>query len=290
MTSPIPHAATPSGEIVQPTRTRPFLRWAGGKRWLTPTLEKMLHGRTIAKYYEPFLGGGSIFFGLDHFETSSLSDLNSELIETYREVRDNPDEVFYALQRFPNTAAAYYRARSSSPERAIDRAARFIYLNHTSFNGIYRVNLKGEYNVPFGHRSSPNIPDMQWLRAVSRKLTNAQLAVRDFEEAVSTASRGDFVFMDPPYTIAHNRNGFVKYNQQLFSYADQKRLASTVADLHKRGVAYAVTNAAHDSIRDLYAGIGDVIETRRRNSIGGKSAARGRGHELMFTNLGGTIE
>jgi DNA adenine methylase len=135
---------------------RPLLRWAGGKRWLVPMVSELIANTEIQNYHEPFAGGAAVFFGLKINSKSYLSDLNVDLIDTYKAVRDEPDEVWRFLRKFRNTEDHYYGARSSEPRLSASHAARFIFLNHASFNGIYRVNLAGQYNVPFGYRGSYN--------------------------------------------------------------------------------------------------------------------------------------
>ena len=194
----------------------PFLRWAGGKRWLVPYLLDIVDSLEYVNYHEPFLGGGSVFFGLQPKGGAYLIPPEIDLIETYRQVAENPLEVLHALKKHRNTSSYYYRLRSKDESDFVARAARFIYLNQTSFNGIYRVNLKGEYNVPFGNRKAPNLPGESQIVAISKQLNRANLSVRDFKDALKNVRTKDLVFIDPPYTIAHNNNGFVKYNQKIF--------------------------------------------------------------------------
>ncbi|WP_285115956.1 Dam family site-specific DNA-(adenine-N6)-methyltransferase [Leifsonia sp. fls2-241-R2A-40a] len=272
------------GPAVEGSKLDPFLRWAGGKRWLVPQVLELLQSVEIKRYHEPFLGGGSIFFGL-RCESAQLSDLNSDLIEVYSEVRDRPRAIAEMLQRFSNTAAEYYALRAVVPEDATERAARFIFLNHTSYNGIFRVNLKGQYNVPYGRRKSANVPGVERLVAASDRLKNVNLTASDFETAMSKVEAGDVVFLDPPYTVAHNNNGFVKYNQHLFSYDDQKRLARVVSEVAGRGALFILTNAAHGSIDELFGPLGRKVTVSRRNAVGGAKAKRGRTEEYLFTNI-----
>ena len=267
------------------SRIPPFLRWAGGKRWLVPQILDLIGDEPISRYHEPFLGGASVFFSLDVSDKVFLSDLNTDLIEVYRQVRDKPVEVAALLSEYENTSAAYYAARSDRPADAVQRAARFIFLNHTSFNGIFRVNLKGEYNVPFGNRASTNAPDEAWLIRASQRLQGAELTGADFERALGEVREGDLVFLDPPYTVAHNNNGFVKYNQHLFSFADQERLAAAIGTISGLGAKFILTNAAHVSIDRLFSPIGRKLTVSRRNAIGGKQAARGSAEEYVFTNI-----
>ena len=263
----------------------PFLRWAGGKRWLVPKILDLLGAEPLVRYHEPFLGGGAVFFALATRGESFLSDLNTDLIEVYCQVRDDPFGVAERLAQYENTKDAYYAARRDAPTDALQRAARFVFLNHTSYNGIFRVNLRGEYNVPYGNRKYLKIPDEQSLMAVSQRLKGVKITACDFEQALSEVRYGDLVFLDPPYTVAHNNNGFVKYNQHLFSFEDQRRLAESVRGIAERGGRFILTNAAHHSIDSLFSPLGQRIEVSRRNSVGGRSAARGRAAEYVFTNL-----
>jgi DNA adenine methylase len=261
------------------------LRWAGGKRWLLPTIRMLVASRQFSAYHEPFLGGASVFLGLRQFGKAYLRDSNAELIATYRTIRDHYSEIAARVLLYRNDPETYYAVRASVPEDKVERAARFLYLNHTSFNGIYRVNLDGVYNVPFGNRPSPQIPTAEHLRDVARRLNQARLEAGDFAKCLKHVSKGDLVFLDPPYTVAHNNNGFIKYNQRLFSFDDQKRLSGLIGEIKERGAYYILANAAHESIANLFDNGDILIETSRRNSIGGINAARGSATEYLFTNL-----
>jgi DNA adenine methylase len=245
----------------------------------------MTSGLDIGNYHEPFAGGAAVFFGIDFGTHSFLSDLNADLIETYEAVKDSPEAVWQRLRRYRNTEEDYYAARASRPRTPANRAARFIFLNHTSFNGLYRVNLRGEYNVPFGYKRSDNRPNLDHLKAASQRLRSATLTVGDFGSALENIGEGDLVFLDPPYTVAHNSNGFVKYNDRLFLFTDQQRLSALIDQLRERGAYYVMTNAAHASIAELFEKGDQRVVTSRKNNVGGKSAARGRATEYMFTNL-----
>jgi len=233
------------------TRVASPFRWAGGKRWLIPTIRELLGDTVTGAYHEPFLGAASVFFGLSQFSKAFLSDTNAELIATFRAIRDHPDEVAEQASEYANDKDTYYAVRASAPKDKVGRAARFLYLNHTSFNGIYRVNLAGVYNVPFGHGRTARIPTADHLREVSARLRNATLQVDDFEGCLAKVKAGHLVFLDPPYTVAHNQNGFVKYNQRLFSFEDQRRLSKVVDQIKKRRAYYVLANAAHQSIGGL---------------------------------------
>ncbi len=269
----------PASQVVSP------LRWAGGKRWLLPTIKMLAGTRQFSAYHEPFLGGASVFLGLRQFGKAYLRDSNAELIATYRAIRDHYAEIAARVLLYGNDQETYYAVRASIPEDKVERAARFLYLNHTSFNGIYRVNLDGVYNVPFGNRPSPQIPTAGHLRDVAKRLNQARLEIGDFAKCLKHVNKDDLVFLDPPYTVAHNHNGFIKYNQRLFSFDDQKRLSRLINEIKERGAYYILANAAHESIANLFDNGDMLIETSRRNSIGGINAARGSATEYLFTNL-----
>lgn len=266
-------------------RIKPFLRWAGGKTWFIDHLEALLDGQHFANYYEPFLGGGSIFFSLSVTDTAAtLSDANTELIDTYISIRDNVEEVIQYFATYENTSDFYYKLREKEPTDPFERAARFIYLNHTSYNGLYRVNRKGKYNVPFGKRKSDTI-DIEEIRKASRALVGANLLSGDFENRGDVIHEGTLVFLDPPYTVSHNDNGFVQYNQSIFSIEDQARLARYIQFIMDRGAYFILMNAAHNAIREIFADCGRSMLVERQSLIGGKNAKRGLTSELVFTNI-----
>ena len=266
-------------------RIKPFLRWAGGKTWFIDHLEALLDGQHFANYYEPFLGGGSIFFSLSVTDAAAtLSDANTELIDTYISIRDNVEEVIQYFATYENTSDFYYKLREKEPTDPFERAARFIYLNHTSYNGLYRVNRKGKYNVPFGKRKSDTI-DIEEIRKASRALVGANLLSGDFENRGDVIHEGTLVFLDPPYTVSHNDNGFVQYNQSIFSIEDQARLARYIQFIMDRGAYFILMNAAHNAIREIFADCGRSMLVERQSLIGGKNANRGLTSELVFTNI-----
>ena len=262
----------------------PFLRWAGGKSWFTRRYKALLENLKFNSYHEPFLGGGSIFFSLCTQKTAYLSDINEELIETYLAIKDTPHLVISELAKVKNDKESYYEVRSAKYTTPVKRAARFIYLNQTSFNGIYRVNLEGQYNVPYGNRTK-NFLDEAILLQASNALQNTTLECCDFETTLNNMHEGDFVFLDPPYTVSHNDNGFIKYNQKIFSLEDQYRLANFITKLCHRGCNYILTNAAHPEIGEIFSAQGDPAEVYRASLIGGKRAYRGLASEYIFTNL-----
>lgn len=264
----------------------PFVRWAGGKTWLIPHLPKILGDIQIEHYHEPFLGGGAIFFATEHKKKSYLSDANPQLINAYIQVRDNPEGVIQLFQHMPNTKDSYYQIREAITEdNTIENAARFIFLYQTSFNGLYRVNREGRYNVPYGFRETW-VYHMERIRSASAKLQNTRIVVGDFEVNKYRIKSNDLVFLDPPYTVSHNNNGFIQYNQNLFSLEDQYRLKRFIEYIKRRGAYYILTNAAHETIREIFLTQGDrIVELQRNSLIGGRNAARAAISEYIFTNI-----
>lgn len=233
---------------------------------------------------EPFVGGGSVFFHLTP-DNAFLSDVNPLLTNTYNVIKEDVEAVINILETYRNEADFYYRIRQERPLNDIHEAARFIYLNQTSFNGIYRENLKGEYNVPFGYRSKEFLNPQQ-LRDASAALQSATIVQRDFTESLENINQNDLVFIDPPYTVTHNNNGFIKYNANLFDLSAQHRLAEFMDEIRNRGALYILTNAAHADIRLIFERDRDRLERISRASlIGGRNAKRGNYDEFIFTNI-----
>lgn len=260
---------------------KPFIKWAGGKRWLLEDASFALPGFT-GRYIEPFLGGGAIFFHVAP-AASILSDVNSRLIATYRAIRDEWELVQRSLQDFQvqHSKDFYYAERKREHEASHLRAAQFLYLNRTCFNGLYRENQRGEFNVPVGTKTQVILPDDDFQRA-SGLLGAADLRVSDFEAVVAEADDGDLVFVDPPYTTAHNCNGFLKYNQTIFTWEDQKRLKDAVSAAKRRGARVVLTNADHKSIRELYEALGTPRVVSRRSVISGSASSRRVTTEALF--------
>lgn len=261
---------------------KPFLRWAGGKRWLLKDLKDFLPSNGFGQYHEPFIGGGAIFFHLNK-EESFISDINEDLIDTYLSLQNEVENVIEHLKRFNNTKEDYYKIRMQSFRARAKRAARFIYLNQTSFNGIYRVNSKGKYNVPYGYRENYKF-DFDNLRKVSVRLKGVTIENKDFSRIVENVKENDLVFLDPPYTVTHNNNGFIHYNKNLFCLEEQYRLSETIREIKKLGAYYILTNAAHPKIKEIFDHGDKVIEVQRSSLIGGKNAKRGKYEEIIITN------
>lgn len=277
-----------------PTVTvRPFLKWAGGKRSLLPEILPRLPAR-IGTYFEPFLGGGSVFFALaaEHrFQHAVLTDTNSDVIQAFVAIRDNVDSVVQALQRHRYERDHFYAVRAEQPGNlsAAEQAARTIFLNRTGFNGLYRVNRAGQFNVPFGRYTNPVICDADNLRAVSAVLrgrhppllAGADVWCSDFA-ACGTAKAGDAIYFDPPYVPVSKTASFTAYTRLPFWEPEQRRLAALFRELSGRGVHCLLSNSDCAFTRELYAGL--KVETvscaRAINSAPGK---RGRVNELLVS-------
>lgn len=260
----------------------PFLKWAGGKRWFVAHHADLLQ-KNFNRYIEPFLGSGSVYFYLCP-PKALLADVNSELILTYQAVREDPIQIIKLLKdhQKKHSTDYYYAIRDSEPSDLFSRAARMIYLNRTCFNGIYRVNKSGIFNVPIGTRTNVLLETDDFL-AIANILSGAQLMTEDFEKIIDIAKKGDFVFVDPPYTIRDNQSGFIKYNKNLFSWSDQIRLADALVRAKKRGVKILGTNANHESVKELYENRGFEIKTvSRLSAISANSKGRKRFDEIVI--------
>jgi len=269
-------------------KIKPFLRWAGGKNWLIKVIDQYLPSE-FNTYHELFVGGGSILIHLLNKEliktNAILSDINTDLILTYNVVKNDADSLILDLKKHKNEKQYYYNIRAKKYRDPIKRSSRFIYLNRTSFNGIYRENLKGQYNVPFGNKQYKELFDYKNLKELMNPFSNCQFIPDDFENQFDNIKRNDLVFLDPPYTVAHENNSFIKYNQKIFSWKDQERLKYFVSEIEKKGAYYLLTNAAHQSIKDLYKSVGNIHTEMRYSVIGGKKARRELYSEYLITNI-----
>lgn len=266
----------------------PIVKWAGGK---TKLLDELLMRRPLRfrRYFEPFLGGGALFFRLAP-DRPMLSDLNDDLINVYRCVAWNVEAVIQRLETHRQNHAHdyYYAVRERWNDRkncrsTVERAAAFIYLNKTCYNGLFRVNQRGHFNVPIGRYSAPNICDASGLRAASRLLQRAELTVGHFAERVEKAEAGDFVYFDPPYDPVTETASFTSYTAHNFGDKDQHDLARIIGDLTDRGVFVMMSNSDTPYIRDLYRGFRiDRVEVSR--AINSRASARGPVGEVIVTN------
>jgi len=260
----------------------PFLKWPGGKRWFIVAHPDLL-AKKFDRYVEPFLGGGSVFFHLAP-DKALLGDANTEVIKTYLGIKEDPARLKQLLteHQAKHSSKYYYSMRESVPEELVARAARMIYLNRTCFNGIYRVNQKGQFNVPIGTRTNVLFKTDDFIR-VAELLARADIRLNDFESLIDETKKGDFIFADPPYTVRHNMNGFIKYNEQLFSWKDQIRLADSLKRAKKRGAKILGTNANHESVQELYKERGFKTKTVSRfSSISANSKNRKQFEELVI--------
>ena len=263
----------------------PILKWAGGKQWLAKIVNSLVPMDNWRRYYEPFLGGGSVFFALNT-KSSVLADINPHLIATYSAVAHDVDAVIAELARYVAEKWFYDDLKSRRPRSRVKVAARMLYLNKTAWNGLYRVNRIGQFNVPFGRFDHPTICHEDRLRAAAEALLGAQLRIGDFEGTVRRAREDDLVYFDPPYTCSHGTNGFLKYNAKLFSWSDQIRLADVANRLKRRGVHVIVSNAGHPEIAQLYDKNNFISYRVERNSlIGGSGDWRGRVSEVLFSSF-----
>jgi DNA adenine methylase len=258
---------------------RPFLKWAGGKGQLLPSILAVLP-RRMDTYHEPFLGGGAVFFALANqrrFRHAVLADRNPALIEIYEQVRDHVETLVAVLeQHAPQATSAdyFYRLRGLDPSRlsSVERAARLIFLNKTCFNGLYRVNSKGIFNVPFGRHANPKVCNQSVLRAASAALAGVDLRVADFEQVVAAAGPGDAVYFDPPYVPLSATSSFTAYDAFPFGEQEHARLAAVYRRCCDRGILAVLSNSDCRLTRRLYAGLDvrTVWAARAVNSVASK--------------------
>lgn len=263
-----------------------FLRWVGGKRNLVSRLKPLLpQDAKHLQYHEPFVGAGSLFFSVNP-TYATLSDLNRHLIDCYRNIRDHHEDVAAYLvgHAKKNSEAYYYRIRkiynrsNSSPAQA----ARFIYLNRTGFNGVFRVNTHGNYNVPYGDKPNPVFPSRSDLQLISGALKNASLRVSGYEKSLALAAKGNLVYLDPPYPPLNGTSFFTHYTRDRFDFENQERLAEHVKKASKRGALFIMTNADLPKIRALYKDF-TVVQLRVTRYVSCKGT-RYRVGELVILN------
>ncbi len=274
---------------------KPFVKWAGGKRQLLPIIENHIP-REFDRYFEPFLGGGAVFFHLAMQKRQAtkwfVSDLNSELILTYATIRDKVEDLIDSLEThsasyFKNPSGYYYKVRESNPKNQIDKVSRLLFLNKTCFNGLYRVNSKGKFNVPLGKYVNPNIVNKENLLAVNQLLRSKDISImhHDFEEALKNAGKGDFVYLDPPYQPVSDTANFTSYTDSDFSYKDQERLFRKFKALDKKGVKILLSNSKSKEILELYSEFSEgIIQINANRFINSVSRKRTGHTELLIKN------
>lgn len=279
---------------------RPFLKWAGGKRRLLPELSAAFPPR-FGRYFEPFLGGGAVMFYVLHAYPGAAcvaSDADHDLVAAYGEVRDDVEGIIGLLRGHAERYASadggggdyYYRVRAESPSGAAERTARLLFLNRTCFNGLYRTNKSGKFNVPFGGYKNPNIVNADVLRDAGALLSSARPSItcRDFEDAVADAGRGDLVYMDPPYQPSSATSSFTHYTRRDFGGGDLWRLAAACRALDERGCSVVVSNSDTPEVRRAFGCAGGGWRYKRlavRRMINADGAGRSGHSELLIRNF-----
>ena len=281
-----PHSSEPEKGDVSLRHASPILRWVGGKTQILAFLTERLPNDVNDRFYaEPFFGGGALFFSVRP-EGALLSDSNRHLLDVYKQVRDHPNDVATELERHASRSSeAYYyeirRAYNKSAQSAV-RAAQFIYLNKSCFNGVFRVNRADEFNVPYGWKEPPHLPSREELCAVAVQLRAANLICCDFEEAARQIPDSSFVYFDPPYPSINGTRSFVRYTPNQFSEDDHRRLASAVRRLDRHRCFVMVSNADTPLVRKLYAGFNfSSVDVIRHVTCKGET---NRTSELLITN------
>lgn len=232
-------------------RLGPLIRWAGGKRSIVHKLTEFLPP-TFGTYFEPMVGGGALFFALRP-QSAVLGDVNPELINFYRVIKNRPDVFYRSIKSLNASKDMYYRLRQTSPSSSLARAVRFFYLIRLSWNGLYRVNKRGQFNVPFGGRRPKELVTIAAILGASRALRGARLLCGKFEATTASAKKGDLVFFDPPYPKgATSDNGFARYHETGFTLKDHIRLSVYARKLASSGIHVLITEAATREIRSLY--------------------------------------
>jgi DNA adenine methylase len=273
---------------------KPFVKWAGGKRQLIPILNQNIP-ESFGTYYEPFLGGGALLFHIltdKNGQKCSISDLNSDLVLAYTTIRDRIDSLITSLKNHEknyqkNSESYYYSIRESNPRSAIEKTSRLIFLNRTCFNGLYRVNSKGKFNVPLGKYSNPNIVNEENLRAVSHILQSSRISIkcRDFEAVLRDAKKGDLIYFDPPYQPTSTTANFTSYTNKDFTYDDLTRLAELCLKLDSRGCNVLLSNSDSKEVADIFAkNTWKITRIEANRSINSNSKKRTGHFELLIKN------
>jgi DNA adenine methylase len=274
-------------------KPKPFIKWVGGKRQLLKQFLLMNlyppndFDPKVNTYFEPFVGGGAVFFDLLP-QKAVLSDLNKELIVTYNVIKNNVDDLIKSLKKYEYTKDHYLkiRAKDVGALSNLEIASRFIYLNHTCFNGLYRVNSKGGFNVPFGKYKNPLICDEINLRRVSKALKNVKIKHQDFKEVLKLAQKGDFIYFDPPYYPINKTSSFTSYTKEAFLEKEQTELRDAVIELNKRGCFIMLSNSDTPFINKIYSNIKGIYinKVKAKRTINSKSSGRGEIYEVLITN------
>jgi DNA adenine methylase len=275
---------------------KPFVKWVGGKRQLLQQFRDMdlyppygFKPKT-ATYFEPFVGGGAMFFDLLP-KRAILSDMNFELVTTYNVIKNNVDKLIRRLKVYQNknNKASFLEIRAQDVKKlsALDIAARFIYLNRTGFNGLYRVNKNGGFNVPFAGNKNPLICDEINLRKAHDALKNTKILHQDYKSVLEKAKKGDFIYFDPPYYPVNKTSSFTSYTKEVFLEKEQEELRDTFVKLHKRGCFVMLSNSDTPFINKLYSDLGKKIKIHKvyaGRAINSKGSGRGKIKEVLVIN------
>jgi DNA adenine methylase len=269
---------------------RPVLKWVGGKRRLIKAIIELFPSDYIERaYHEPFFGGGALFFHIEP-RRGSINDVNKRLINFYMVLRDNPDELIDTASNYTYEKNEYYRLRdrfNEGPMEDVEDAAILLYLNKTGFNGLYRVNSRGEYNVPFGRYKNPRIVDVTRIKAASRILRNIEIHSERFYNVKKHANEGDIVYFDPPYLPVSDTSDFTAYSKTGFDYRDHKLLRDTCMELHEKGVLFVQSNSHVEPILELYKEVDafrvEIVQMNR--TINSNASKRGQVNEILITNI-----
>ena len=273
---------------------KPFVKWAGGKRQLIPILNENLPKR-FGAYYEPFLGGGALLFHViskHQHQDCNISDLNSDLVLTYTVIRDNVEDLIISLKKHAksyekDSKSYYYSVRESHPRSAIEKASRLLFLNRTCFNGLYRVNSKGKFNVPLGRYTNPNIVNADNLYAVSKILNSnpVQIRCRDFESIIDDVKSGDLIYFDPPYQPVSKTANFTSYTNKDFTHEDLTRLFRLCEKLNEMGCKVLLSNSHSDVVSKMFSKKPwNIAKIEANRSINSNSKNRKGHYELLIKN------
>ncbi len=272
-------------------QVKPILKWVGGKTQLLSELYSLLPNEKITTYCEPFLGGGAMLFNIQP-NIAYVNDSNTELINVYNTIKLYPEELILELNKYDNTSDFYYKIRSLDREpdkfmnlSSIQRAARFIYLNKTCFNGLYRENSKGQFNVPYGNYKNPNFINMIGIRNMSQYFNTANIHFTscDFSQILNIIPSESFVYIDPPYDPISETSNFTNYTSKSFTKIDQVRLRDCCDNLTKRGIKFMLSNSDTDFIRYLYINY-NITEVLARRNINCNGNKRNSIKELVIRN------
>jgi DNA adenine methylase len=276
------------------TIPKPFVKWAGGKRQLIPILNDNLP-KSMGTYYEPFLGGGALLFHIlseRNGQKCGVSDLNSDLVLTYTTIRDKANDLIHSLKNHSknyqkDSKSYYYAIRESNPRSAVEKTSRLLFLNRTCFNGLYRVNSKGKFNVPLGKYTNPNIVNEENIRSVSHVLQSSKVSIkcRDFESVLNDAKKGDLVYFDPPYQPVSDTANFTSYTHKSFTITDLKRLANLCLDLDSKGCKVLLSNSDSQEVAEMFTDKQWKIKKIEANRSINSNSKKRTGHFLVISNF-----